>query len=765
MAITIYFIAISLLDRLASVRDALLLKNPSELTIEVFELALKDVESNLRLVASASGAVSPPLFLGCTVPQLPTFTASLATSATDVTAAAVTTSSRCRGRSGRRGGQGASGGGGGDVASGGGGGAGAGGAPPAGGGAAAWYLNQRQHQQQQQPLPWQQPQRQQVLGQGSGQRQLQRGVVHPPCTYHVLTGARRGQPCGRSHPPGQGFAQLTDTVRLAYGVDGPARDWLPLVQTYDPTLWGMSASQLGDLLGTPHAMYAVVDSSASDSVYSSVVSLGASLAEVPVASVALHCFFRDRTTLTPLPTPVSVALADPTSGPVTARYTITLPCLAVPFGSLTGFHVPSFSRNLVGMRPLVSQHVGVWIEPSNKTAVCVDGDTYAPLATFTAEPGSGLYTLHAGPRGQQQLLPPTPVTVPRQVPASHQVAASPQVAMSGQVPLSGPVAASCSCRSLAHLTVLWHHQMGHSSISRLRAMSSQRLVLGLPRVLPSLPPSLAPPWSPYVEGRLRATPHSSSLRPATEPFETLHLDKSDVTSTLIWWLLTTVDTHGRHVKCLHSNRGGEFCSGVLAGFCHEQGIRQSWTLPESSQQNGVAEHCIGLVMETARTSMTHAHAPHFLWPYVVWYGAHQLNLWPRWHDTLRSTLSDLGFQPSSADPSLFVHHGSTPFFVLLYVDELVFVTADKVALADMKLELQKRHTCTDLGELGHYLGLQITRDTATRTITLSQSHMVQKVLQRFELHHSTVHRTPLAVDHRLTGPFPDEPFEPSGPYA
>ncbi|CAI7816856.1 unnamed protein product, partial [Closterium sp. NIES-53] len=85
------------------------------------------------------------------------------------------------------------------------------------------------------------------------------------------------------------------------------------------------------------------------------------------------------------------------------------------------------------------------------------------------------------------------------------------------------------------------------------------------------------------------------------------------------------------------------------------------------------------------------------------YGHHQA---PReWHDTLRSTLSDLGFQPSSADPSLFVRRGSTPFFVLVYV------------------------------------------------------------LQRFELQHSTVHRTRLAVDHRLTGPFLDEPFEPSGPYA
>ncbi|CAI7781602.1 unnamed protein product [Closterium sp. NIES-53] len=206
----------------------------------------------------------------------------------------------------------------------------------------------------------------------------------------------------------------------------------------------MSASQLVDLFGTPHAMYAVVDSSPADCVYSSVVSLGASLAEVPVASVgtcvdtsprvapedaslsftlesgASHCFFRNRTTLTPLPTPVSIALADPTSGPVTARYTTTLPCLAVPSSSLTGFHVPSFSRNLVGVRPLGSSS-------SSSNSYCP-----RPLSL-------------------------SPVTVPCQVPASHQVAASPQVAVSGQVPVSGQVVASCSYRSLAHPTVLWHH--------------------------------------------------------------------------------------------------------------------------------------------------------------------------------------------------------------------------------------------------------------------------------------------------------------------
>ncbi|CAI7857800.1 unnamed protein product [Closterium sp. NIES-54] len=121
-------------------------------------------------------------------------------------------------------------------------------------------------------------------------------------------------------------------------------------------------------------------------------------------------------------------------------------------------------------------------------------------------------------------------------------------------------------------------------------------------------------------------------------------------------------------------------------------------------------------------------------------------------------------EPSSVDPSLFVRRGSTPFFVLVYINDLVFATADRVALADVKLELQKRHTCTDLGELRHYPGLQITKDRAARTITLSQSHMVLQVLQRFKLQHSTVQRTPHAVDHRLTRPFPDKLFEPSGPY-
>ncbi|CAI7872967.1 unnamed protein product [Closterium sp. NIES-53] len=102
-----------------------------------------------------------------------------------------------------------------------------------------------------------------------------------------------------------------------------------------------------------------------------------------------------------------------------------------------------------------------------------------------------------------------------------------------------------------------------------------------------------------------------------------------------------------------------------------------------------------------------------------------------WHDILRTTLAALGFAPSTADPSLFLHCNTLlpPFYILVYVDDLVFATADTEALALVKSELQKRHTCTDLGEVHSYLGLQITRDKARRTITRTQSHMVHQSIE------------------------------------
>ncbi|CAI7779986.1 unnamed protein product [Closterium sp. NIES-53] len=146
------------------------------------------------------------------------------------------------------------------------------------------------------------------------------------------------------------------------------------------------------------------------------------------------------------------------------------------------------------------------------------------------------------------------------------------------------------------------------------------------------------------------------------------------------------------------------------------------------------------------------------------YGLRQV---PReWHDTIRTTLAALGFAPSTADPSLLLRtNTSLPlFYVFVYIDDLVFASADTEALTLVNSELQKRHTCTYLGELRSYPGLEITRDRARRTITHTQSHMVHQVLQRLGLQFSSPQPTPLSTGHSLSAQPSDESVEKSGSY-
>ncbi|CAI7924968.1 unnamed protein product [Closterium sp. NIES-53] len=291
--------------------------------------------------------------------------------------------------------------------------------------------------------------------------------------------------------------------------------------------------------------------------------------------------------------------------------------------------------------------------------------TPAPRAvSFVTEPLS-LLSLHLSHTAALQDAMVT-TTTPRGSSLYTLATKPPQVAVSAQVSASGQVAASCSCRLLSHQTLLWHHRLGHPSLPRLRGMHSRLLVSGLPRSLPPLLPSPAPPCLPCVEGRQRAAPHSSSFPPTTAPLQTLHMDvKGEVSDVLIPWIRTVrLQLHEQFgqdlpVLRLHSDRDGEFSSDLLRDFCRGEGIPQSFTLLDSPQQNGIAERRIGLVMEVARTSMIHAAAPHFLWPFAVRYTVHQLNLWPR--VSLPETSPTVRWTGKVGDASVFWVWGSCAF--------------------------------------------------------------------------------------------------------
>ncbi|CAI7895452.1 unnamed protein product, partial [Closterium sp. NIES-54] len=399
-------------------------------------------------------------------------------------------------------------------------------------------------------------------------------------------------------------------------------------------------------------------------------------------SGASRSFFRDSTTLMPHRRPVAVSLADPSGGPVLAHSSTVLPCPAAPSGLLSGLHLPSFSTNLVSGADLQDAWVDQFTPGGQRVTNCTCSRTGRHLATFTRRPGSSLYTL---------------TTAPPPVSASGQVAASSQVFAAAS--RSSPASAPCSCRPLAHETLLWHHRLCHPSLPRLRGMASRALVSGLPRSLPPLPPGPAPTCVPCVEGRQRAAPHSSSFPPTEAPLQTLHMDvwgparvrglgheryfllviddysryttvfplrsKDEVTEVLIDWIrgarrqLSESFGSDLPVLRLHSDRGGEFSSDLLGAFCRSEGIWQTFTLPASPQQNGIDECRIGMVMDVARTSMIHAAAPHFLWPFAVQYAAHQINLQPR--VSLPETTPTLRWTGKVGDASAFCVWGSRAF--------------------------------------------------------------------------------------------------------
>ncbi|CAI5934611.1 unnamed protein product [Closterium sp. NIES-64] len=342
-------------------------------------------------------------------------------------------------------------------------------------------------------------------------------------------------------------------------------------------------------------------SSAGESALSGTESASASLT-FTLDLGASRSFFRDRTTLTPLGRPVAVSLADPSGGPVLAHFSTVLPCPAAPSGTLSGLYLPSFSTNLVSGADFQDGGVHLFTPTSQRVTHCTDARSGRHLATFIRRPGSSLYTL---------------TTTSPSVPASGQVAASGQVFAAAS--RSGPESAPCSCRLLSHETLLWHHRLGHPSLLRLRGMASHLLVSGLPRSLPSLPPGPGPTCVQCVEGWQRAVPHSSQFPPTEAPLQTLHLD--------VWgparvrglsherYFLLVVDDYSRYTTVFPLHSKGD--------------VTETFTLTDSPQENKIAERRIGMVMDVARTSMMHAAAPHFLWPFAVRYVAHQINLHPR----------------------------------------------------------------------------------------------------------------------------------------
>ncbi|CAI7817442.1 unnamed protein product, partial [Closterium sp. NIES-53] len=109
--------------------------------------------------------------------------------------------------------------------------------------------------------------------------------------------------------------------------------------------------------------------------------------------------------------------------------------------------------------------------------------------------------------------------------------------------------------------------------------------------------------------------------------------KSEAPAIIMEWARQAHSHFKTKIKILHSDGGGEFRNNTLKAFCSTEGIRQTFTLPDSPQQNGVAESRNRILVQIARCLLTHASAPPSLWGYAMLHAAALHNLHPHPHHT------------------------------------------------------------------------------------------------------------------------------------
>jgi len=88
--------------------------------------------------------------------------------------------------------------------------------------------------------------------------------------------------------------------------------------------------------------------------------------------------------------------------------------------------------------------------------------------------------------------------------------------------------------------------------------------------------------------------------------------------------------------------------------------------------------------------------------------------------------------------------------VILYVDDITILGSSLSKINDLKASLSDRYEMTDLGEIESYLGVTITRDRASRTMTIHQADYIHDVVERFGMLDSNPVYTPFPLAPRHT---------------
>ena len=115
----------------------------------------------------------------------------------------------------------------------------------------------------------------------------------------------------------------------------------------------------------------------------------------------------------------------------------------------------------------------------------------------------------------------------------------------------------------------------------------------------------------------------------------------------------------------------------------------------------------------------------------------------QWYAELSKFLLDLGFTRSKADETFYF---KLDLWILVYVDDL-FIAGELSNITELKEQLASRFKMKDLGKLSLFLGMQL--DQQPDCLLLTQSHYLNRVLEKFSMSECNAVATPIPAGTKL----------------
>jgi Reverse transcriptase (RNA-dependent DNA polymerase) len=115
-----------------------------------------------------------------------------------------------------------------------------------------------------------------------------------------------------------------------------------------------------------------------------------------------------------------------------------------------------------------------------------------------------------------------------------------------------------------------------------------------------------------------------------------------------------------------------------------------------------------------------------------------------WHTKIDEAFQRRGLVPLASDPCVYIRRTETSLIIIaLYVDDLVLAASALSELQALKADLTAEFDMEDLGEASFVLGIEIVRDRASRTITITQTAYTKALVDRHITGHRHKQHTPM----------------------